>query len=128
MANRVIIVALAELAGERDAGKILEPGPVDGVDVEPDDEWGEKPHVHEQWQHDEDALAVLVEGAKGDVGQEGERQQQATKETKDVSDVVYPRQQTTEEEEENKAEQLEEGVPWLLQHLPALKELYEKAR
>lgn len=34
----VVIIALAEIAGEGDTGEILEPFPVDGVDVEPDDE------------------------------------------------------------------------------------------
>lgn len=128
MANGVVIVALAELAGEGDACEILEPVPVDGVDVEPDDERREQPHVHQQRQDDEDTLAVLVEGAEGDVRKEGERQQQAAEEAEDVGDVVDPWQQTTEEEEENEAEQLEEGVPRLLQHLPALKELDKQAR
>lgn len=45
-----------------------------------------------------------------------------------MGNVVDPWQQTTEEEEEDKSKQLEEGVPWLLQHLPALKELHKQAR
>lgn len=128
VADGVVIISLAELAGEGDAGEILEPIPVDGVDVEPDDERGEQPQVHEQWQDDEHTLAILVEGAEGDVRQEGEGQQQAAEEAEDVGDVVDPRQQATEEQEENKAEQLEEGIPRLLQHLPALKELHKQAR
>lgn len=36
--NGVVIIALTELTGEGDAGEILQPVPLDGVDVEPDDE------------------------------------------------------------------------------------------
>lgn len=38
----VQLVLLAEAAGEGQAGEVLDPGPVDGVDVEPDDERGEE--------------------------------------------------------------------------------------
>lgn len=127
VANGVVIVAFAELAGKGNAGEVLKPLPVDGVDVEPDDKWGEKPNIHEQRQNDEHTFAVLVEGAEGNVGQEGEGQQQAAEEAEDVGNVVDPRQQATKEEEEDEAKQLEKSIPWRFQHLPALKKLDKQA-
>lgn len=93
---------------------MLQPAPVDGVDVEPDEERGQQADVDQEREHDEDPLAVLVEGSEGDVRQEGEGQQQAAQEAEDVGDVVYPGQETTEEEEEDDAHQLEEGFPRFL--------------
>lgn len=44
-----------------------------------------------------------------------------------MGDVVDPRQEAAQEEEEDDAQQLEEGLPWLLQHLPTLKQLDKQA-
>ncbi|TNN69502.1 hypothetical protein EYF80_020336 [Liparis tanakae] len=106
---------------------MLQPVPVDGVDVEPDDERGEQPGVGHHGHGDEDALPVLVEVPEGDVGQEGEGEQQAAEEAEDVGDVVDPRQEAAQEEEEDDAQQLEEGFPRLLQDLPTLKQLNKQA-
>ena len=124
----VYVVLLAEGVGEGQAREVLQPVPVDGVDVEPHDERREEPHVDHQRQRDQNALAVLVERAEGDVGQEGEGEEEPADEAEDVGDVVDPRQQAAEEEEQDDAQQLEEGLPRLLQHLPALEELHEEAR
>lgn len=106
---------------------MLQPVQVDGVDVKPNDERGEQPHVGQQGHDDEDALAVFVEGPEGDVGQDTEGEQQAAEEAEDVGDVVDPRQKATQEEEEDYAHQLEEGFPRLFQHLPALEKLNKEA-
>lgn len=123
----VDVVLFAELAGEGQAGEVLQPVPVDGVDIEPDDQRGEQAQVDQQRQQDQDTLSVLVEVAERHVGQEGEGEQQAAEEAEDVGDVVDPGQQATQEQEEDNAHQLEEGLPWLLQHLPALDELHKQA-
>lgn len=123
----VYVVLLTELVGEWQTREVLQPVPVNGVDVEPDDERRKQPEVDHQRQGDHDALPILVEGAKGDVGQEGEGQEESADEAEDVGDVVDPGQQATQEEEEDDAQQLEEGLPGLLQHLPALEELNKEA-
>lgn len=101
--------------------------PVDGIYVEPHNKRGEKSYVDHQREDDEDAFAVLVEGTEGDVGQEGEWEQQAAEETENVGDVVDPWQQAAHEQEENDAHQLEEGLPWPLQYLPTLEQLHKQA-
>lgn len=101
--------------------------PVDGVDVEPDDEGSKQAHVGQRGHANEDALPVRVEGPEGDVGQEGEGEQQAADEAEYVRDVVDPGQEAAHEEEEDDGRQLEEGLPGLLQHLPTLEQLHKQA-
>lgn len=86
----VYVVLLAEVAGEGKAGEVLQPVPVDGVDVEPDNEGRKQTHVDQHGHADEDALPVRVKGPEGDVGEEGEGEQQAADEAKYVRDVVDP--------------------------------------
>lgn len=105
---------------------MLQPVEVNGVNIKPNDERGEEPHVGEQRDHDEDPLAVFVKGPEGDVGQEGEGKQQAADEAEDVGDVVDPREKAAQEEEEHDAQEFEEGLPWLFQHLPTLEKLNEE--
>lgn len=124
----VNVVLFTELAGQREAGEMLQPVPVDGVDVEPDDERREQAHVHQHGDADHDALPVLVEGPEDDVRQEGEGEQQAAEEAEDVRDVVDPRQEAAREQEEDDGQELEEGFPGVFQDLPALDELHEEAR
>lgn len=123
----VNVVLFTELAGQREAGEILQPVQVDGVDVEPNDERGEQPDVDQHGDDDHDALPVLVEGPEDDVRQEGKGEQQAAEEAEDVRDVVDPRQEAAQEEEDHDAQELEEGFPGLFQNLPALNELHEEA-
>lgn len=123
----VYVVLFTELAREGQAGEMLQPVPVNRVNIKPDDEGREEPDVGQHWDGDEDTFAVFVEGPEGDVGQEGEGEQQAAEEAEDVGDVVDPGQEATQEEEEDDAQQLEEGLPGLLQHLPALKQLDKQA-
>lgn len=106
---------------------MLQPVEVDGVNIKPNHEGGEEPDVENQRHNDQDPLAVFVEGAEGDVGQDGEGEQHAAYEAEDVGDVVDPRQEATQEEEEHNAQELEEGLPRLFQHLPALEKLDEEA-
>lgn len=44
-----------------------------------------------------------------------------------MGNVVDPWQEATHEEEEHYAKQFEEGFPWILQHLPTLKQLDKQA-
>lgn len=44
----VQLVLLAEVAGEGEAGEVLNPGPVDGVDVEPEDQGGKEASEDQQ--------------------------------------------------------------------------------
>ncbi len=106
---------------------MLQPVPVNRVNIKPNDEGREQPNVGQHWDSNEDTFPVLVKSPKGDVGQEGKGEQHAAEETKDVGDVVDPRQQAAQEEEEDDAQQFEEGLPWLLQDLPALKQLNKEA-
>lgn len=126
MHHVIDLVLLAELASEGQAGEVLQPVPVDGVDVEPDEERGEQANVDQEREQDEDPLPVLVEVPEGDVGQEGEGQQQAAQEAEDVGNVVDPGQEAAQEEEEDDAHQFEEGLTGVLQHLPALEELHKQ--
>lgn len=121
------LVLLAELAGEGQAGEVLHPAPVHGVHVEPHHQLGEEPHEDQQRHDDHGPLAVLVHRAEGDVGQEGEGQQEPAQEAEEVSDVVDPGQEAADEEEEDDAKEVEEGFPGFLQHLPALEELHKEA-
>lgn len=123
----IYIVLFTELARDGEAGEMLQPVQVDGVDIKPNDEWGEQPDVGQQGHDDQDVLAILVKGPKGDVGQESKGEQHAAEKAKDVGNVVDPRQKAAQEEEEHDAQQLEEGFPWLFQHLPAMKQLNKQA-
>lgn len=123
----VYVVLFAEFAREGQAGEMLQPVPVDGVDVEPDDEGSEQADVDQHGRADEDALPVRVNGPEGDVGEEGEGEQQAADEAEYVCDVVDPGQEAAQEEEEDDARQFEEGLPRILKHLPTLKQLHKQA-
>lgn len=123
----VYVVLFAEFAREGQAGEMLQPVPVDGVDVEPDDEGSEQADVDQHGRADEDALPVRVSGPEGDVGEEGEGEQQAADEAEYVRDVVDPGQEAAQEEEEDDARQFEEGLPRILKHLPTLDQLHKQA-
>lgn len=123
----VYVVLFTKLACEGKAGEMLQPVEVNGVNIKPNHEGGEEPDVGDQRHGDEDPLAVFVEGSEGDVGQEGEGEQQAAQEAEDVGDVVDPRQKAAQEEEEHDAQEFEEGLPRLFQHLPTLEKLDEEA-
>lgn len=83
---------------------MLQPVPVNRVNIKPNDEGREQPDVGQHRDSNEDTFSVLVKGPEGDVGQEGEGEQQAAEETKDVGDVVNPRQEAAQEEEEDDAQ------------------------
>lgn len=100
---------------------MLQPVPVNRVKIKPDDEGREQPDVGQHWDSNEYTFPVLVKSPEGDVGQEGKGEQHAAEETKDVGDVVDPRQEAAQEEEEDDTHQFEKGLPRLLQHLPTLK-------
>lgn len=123
----VEVVLLAEFVRERDAGEQFAPVTLDGVDVEEHHEAREEPHEHQQEDDDLTALAVQVHAAEADVGQEGERQEEAGDEAADVGEVVDPGQQPEGEEEEHHAQQLGERPPGLGEDLPALEQLHEQA-
>lgn len=101
--------------------------PVNGIKIKPKDEGRKESNVGQQGEGNEDTFAVLVRSSKGEVGQEGEGQQQAAEEAEDVGDVIDPWQEATEEEEEHDGEQLQKGIPRLLQHLPSLEQLNKQA-
>lgn len=123
----VYVVLLTELACEGQAGEMLQPVPVNWVNIKPNDEGRKEPNVGQHRDSNEDTFPVLVKSAKGDVGQKGKGEQHAAEETKDVGDVVDPRQEAAQEEEENDAQKFEKGLPWFLQHLPTLKQLNKQA-
>lgn len=106
---------------------MLQPVPVNRVNIKPNDEGREQPGVGHHWDSNEYTFSVLVKSPEGDVGQEGKGEQHAAEETKDVGDVVDPRQEAAQEEEEDDGQQFEEGLPRLLQDLPALKQLNKQA-
>lgn len=123
----VDVVLLAELAGEGQTGEALQPVQVNGINIKPDDEGGKEPEEDQQGQSDQNPLAVHVGGPEGEVGQEGEGEQQAAQEAEDVGDVVDPGQQAAQEQEEHDGQELQERLPGPLQHLPGLEELHEEA-
>lgn len=123
----VYVVLFAECACEGQAGEMFGPVPVNRVKVKPNDEGRAQPDVGQHRHGDEDAFSVRVKSPKGDVRQEGKGEKHAAEETKDVSNIVNPRQEAAQEEEENDARQLEKGLPWVLQHLPTLKQLNKEA-
>lgn len=128
MVNVVVdVVLLTKLVCEGQAGEMLQPVKVNRVNIKPNHEGSEQSDVEQQRDSDEDTLPIFVECPEGDVGQEGEREQQAAEETEDVGDVVDPRQKAAQEEEEDDARQFEKGLPGLLQHLPTLKQLDKEA-
>lgn len=107
---------------------MLQPVPINGINVKPNNERRKQPDVGQQRHPDEDPFSILVKRTEGDIGQEGEREQQATEEPENVGDVVDPRQKTAQEEEEDDPHEFEKGPPRMLQHLPALKQLHKQAR
>lgn len=123
----VYVVLFTELVCEGQAGEMLQPVPVYWVYIKPNDEGREQPDVGQQRDSNEDAFTVCVESPECDVGQESEGEQHAAEETKNVGDIVDPRQKATQEEEEDDAKQFVKGLPWLLQHLPALKQFNKQA-
>ncbi|MED6293586.1 hypothetical protein CHARACLAT_011987 [Characodon lateralis] len=106
---------------------MLQPVEVNWVNIKPNHEGREEPDVGKQGDNDDDPLAVFVKGSEGNVGQEGEGEQHASNKAKDVGDVVDPRQKAAQEEEEHNAQEFEEGLPGLFQHLPTLEKLNEEA-
>lgn len=86
----VYIIILTKLACEGQAGEVLQPVPVNRVNIKPNSERGGQSNVGHQRDTNEDAFPVLVKCPKGHVGQEGKWKQQAAEETKDVGDVVNP--------------------------------------
>lgn len=110
----VDVVFFAELAREGQAGEVLQPVPVNWVNIKPDDKGGKQADVGKQRNSDEDPFSVLVKSPKREIGQECKRQQHATEKAKDVGDVVNPWQEATQEEEEHYAQQFQKGLPWLL--------------
>lgn len=127
MQDLVQIILLAEPVSERQASEVLNPVPVNRVHIEPDHQRCEEPDEDQHRDDDHDSLAVLVHRAKGDVGQEGEREQQAAEEAKDVCNVVNPWQEAAEEEEEDDPRKVQESLHGLLEDLPALEKLHKKA-
>lgn len=123
----VDIIFFTELSGERQTCEVLQPVPVNRINIKPNNEGRKEPNVGQKGKADEDTFAVLVRGSKGEIRQEGEGQQQAAEEAKDAGDVIDPGQEAAEEEEEHDGEQLQKGLPRLLQHLPGLEELDEQA-
>lgn len=119
----VNVVLFTELACEGQAGEMLQPMPVNRVNIKPNDEGREQPDVGQHRDSNEDTFPILVKGPEGDVGQEGKGEQQAAEKTKYVGDVVNPWQEAAKEEEEDDAHQFEKSLPWLLQDLPTLKQL-----
>lgn len=98
------VIFFTKLACEGQTGEVLQPVPVNRVYIKPNDEGGEESDVGQQGHKDEDAFIVLVKFPKGDVGQKGKGEQQATDKAKDMGDVVDPGQKATEEEEEDDTE------------------------
>lgn len=123
----VYVILFAERVCEGQASEVLQPVPVDRVNIKPNDEGREQRNVGQHWEANEDAFSVLVKSPESDVGEDGKREQQTAKEAKDVGNVVNPRQEATHEEEEHYAKQFKEGLPWILQHLPTLKQLDKQA-
>lgn len=60
----VQVVLLAELVCDRDAGEILAPVTLHGVDVEEDSQGGEQAQKHHQEHTDLDSLPVHIRGPK----------------------------------------------------------------
>lgn len=128
MVNVVVyVILLTKLACERQTGEMLQPVPVNWVNIKPNDEGREQADVGQQRDSNEYTFPVLVKCPEGDVGKEGKGEQQAADEAKDVGDVINPWQQATQEEEEDDAQQFEKGLPRLLQHLPTLEQLNKEA-
>lgn len=100
----VYVILFTKFACEGQAGEMLQPVPVNRVDIKPDNEGREQSDVDDQWDSNEDTFPVLVKSAKCDVGQEGKREQQTTEETKDVGNVVDPWQEAAHEEEKDNAQ------------------------
>lgn len=123
----VNVVFFAELVCEGQAGEMLQPVPVNWVNIKPNNEGREQPNVGQHWDSNEDTFSVFVKSPKGDIGQEGKGEQHTTKETKDVGNVIDPRKEATQEKEEDNTGQFKKGLPWLLQHLPPLKQLNKQA-
>lgn len=86
----VYVILFTELACEGQAGEMLQPVPVDGVDIKPNDERREQPNVGQHRGTNEESFSVLVNSPKDDIGQESKWEQQATKKTKYVGNVVNP--------------------------------------
>lgn len=123
----VYIIFCTECACDRQTGEPLHPGQGNRINIKPNNEWRKQSNKGHQWKSSEDALSVLVESAEGEIRQEGKRQQQAAEEAEDVGDVIDPWQEPTDKEEEQHDEQLQKGLPRLLQDLPSLEQLNKQA-
>lgn len=121
------LILLTELVSKGDAGEELTPLTADRVKVEEDHQASQEAQEDHLEDDDLAALAVQVEPAEADVGQEGKGEEETTDEARDVSEVVDPGQQPEGEQEEHHGQQLEEGAPGPSQDLPALEELHEEA-
>lgn len=106
---------------------MLQPVPINWVNIKPNNEGREQPNVGQDCDKYQDTFPVCVKSTKGDIWQEGEGKQQATEEPKNVGDVIDPWQEATEKQEEDNAQKFQKGLPWLLQHLPSLEQLNEEA-
>ena len=76
----VQLVLLTELVGEGDAGEELTPLAADGVEVEEDHQASQQAQEDQLKDDDLAALAIQVEPAEADVGQEGKGEEEATDE------------------------------------------------
>lgn len=123
----VYIICCTERACETQTCELFHPGPVNWINIKPNNEGRKHSNVGRQRKGSEDAFSVLVKSAEGEIGQEGKGQQQAAEETKDMGDVIDPWQEATDKEEEHHDEQLQKGPPRLLQYLPSLEQLNKQA-
>lgn len=64
--------------------------------------------------------------AKRDERKESEGEEEAKDEAEEVSEVVDPRQQSEDEQEESDGDKLEEGLVRVLEHLPAVDHLHDE--
>lgn len=92
MEVRIEVVLLTELVGERNAGEQLAPLTLDGRHVKEHHESREQPHEHHQEDDDLEALAIHVQAAEANVGQEGKGEEEARDESADVGEVIDPGQ------------------------------------
>lgn len=90
MQNWIQIILFTELGSEGKAGEILNPVPINGIHIEPDHKRCKQTNKYQQGDDYHSPLTVLVHSAKGDVGQESKRKQEATEEAKDVCNIVNP--------------------------------------
>lgn len=76
--DMVYVIFFAELVCEGQAGEMLQPVPVNWVNIKPNDEGGEQPDVGQHRDSNEDTFSKFVKSPEGDIGQEGEGEQHTT--------------------------------------------------